>query len=61
MVTREYKCKKCGNTFELVQSIKDPPIKECKCGEELIQKYGTENKILWFNNPHCGAISKRFL
>jgi len=44
MPTYEYKCKKCGNTFEKFQSIKEEPIKKCKiCGGEvyrLISKNG---------------------
>lgn len=44
MPTYEYKCKKCGNTFEKFQSITADPIKNCKsCGGEvyrLISKNG---------------------
>jgi len=44
MPTYEYKCKKCGNTFEKFQSITEDPIKKCKsCGGEvyrLISKNG---------------------
>jgi len=29
----EYKCKKCGEIFEVVQKVNDPPLKVCiKCG-----------------------------
>lgn len=29
----EYKCIKCGEIFEVVQKISDPPLKKCiKCG-----------------------------
>ena len=36
MPTYEYKCKKCGNTFEKFQSITADPIKNCKsCGGEV--------------------------
>ncbi|MBN1223383.1 MAG: zinc ribbon domain-containing protein [Candidatus Aminicenantes bacterium] len=29
----EYKCSKCGTTFEVIQKIDDPPIVKClKCG-----------------------------
>ena len=29
----EYKCKKCGFVFEVLQKIKDAPLKDCiKCG-----------------------------
>ena len=44
MPTYEYKCKKCGNTFEKFQSITEDPIKKCKsCGGDvyrLISKNG---------------------
>ena len=36
MPTYEYKCKKCGNTFEKFQSITADPIKNCKsCDGEV--------------------------
>jgi putative FmdB family regulatory protein len=35
MPTYEYECKKCGDTFELFQSMSEEPIKVCpKCGGE---------------------------
>jgi putative FmdB family regulatory protein len=44
MPTYEYKCKKCGNTFEKFQSIVEEPVKICKkCNGEvnrLISKNG---------------------
>jgi putative FmdB family regulatory protein len=44
MPTYEYKCKKCGNTFEKFQSITADSIKKCKkCDGEvyrLISKNG---------------------
>jgi len=44
MPTYDYKCKKCGNTFEKFQSITADPIKNCKsCNGEvyrLISKNG---------------------
>ena len=44
MPTYEYKCKKCGNTFEKFQSITADPIEKCKgCDGEvyrLISKNG---------------------
>lgn len=30
MPTYEYRCKVCGNEFEVQQSIKDEPLAECK-------------------------------
>jgi putative FmdB family regulatory protein len=39
MPTYDYKCNKCGHTFEIMQSIKDEPLKKClKCGEDALQK-----------------------
>lgn len=33
MPTYEYKCEKCGDKFELFQSMKDEPADKCpKCG-----------------------------
>ncbi len=34
MPTYEYSCEKCGQTFELFQSMKDAPIKICTCGKK---------------------------
>ena len=32
----EYKCEKCGATFELIQKLTEPPKKKCsKCGGSL--------------------------
>lgn len=33
MPTYEYACTTCGKEFELFQSIKDDPLKVCKCGQ----------------------------
>jgi putative FmdB family regulatory protein len=36
MPTYEYECKKCGNTFDLFQSMADEPVKICPtCGGEV--------------------------
>lgn len=36
MPTYEYVCKACGHLFEIVQSMRDEPLKECpQCGGEL--------------------------
>jgi putative FmdB family regulatory protein len=36
MPTYGYRCKSCNNTFEIVQSIDEEPIKECpKCSGEV--------------------------
>jgi putative FmdB family regulatory protein len=35
MPTYEYECKKCGDSFELFQSMSEEPVKVCpKCGGE---------------------------
>ncbi|MCI0472413.1 MAG: zinc ribbon domain-containing protein [Ignavibacteria bacterium] len=39
MPTYDYKCGNCGNTFEIMQSIKDEPLKLCeRCGHESLVK-----------------------
>jgi putative FmdB family regulatory protein len=36
MPTYEYECKSCGHTFEIFQSMKEDPLKNCpKCGKEI--------------------------
>lgn len=42
MPTYDYKCTKCGDTFEIFQSMKDEPIKKCiKCDGEVKRLIGT--------------------
>ncbi|MBN2244997.1 MAG: zinc ribbon domain-containing protein [Candidatus Aminicenantes bacterium] len=34
----EYKCKKCGEVFEVFQKISDPPLTKCiKCGGPVVK------------------------
>jgi len=41
MPTYEYKCKQCGNLFELFQSMSAEPVKVCpKCGGEVVRLIG---------------------
>lgn len=41
MPTYEYKCLKCGNSFELFQSMSDEPVKVCpECGGEVKRLIG---------------------
>ncbi len=41
MPTYEYKCEKCGNVFEELQSITDDPVKECPtCGGKVHRLIG---------------------
>jgi putative FmdB family regulatory protein len=36
MPTYEYQCKTCSHTFEVFQSMSDPPLKNCpECGSEV--------------------------
>ena len=34
----EYKCKKCGNQFEVFQGISDPEVKSCNVCKGKVQK-----------------------
>ena len=39
MPTYEYKCKKCGHTFDKFQSIMAGPIKKCpECGKNAVER-----------------------
>src|SRR3954466_14678541 len=70
MPTYEYECPKCGYAFELVQSMRDEPIKKCpKCkklgvkrliggGAGLIFK-GTGFYITDYKNKDSAAKEKR--
>jgi putative FmdB family regulatory protein len=41
MPTYEYKCKKCGNVFEVFHSMSSDPVKSCpKCGGEVKKLIG---------------------
>jgi len=36
MPTYEYECKSCSHSFEVFQSMNDPPLKDCpECGKEV--------------------------
>jgi len=36
MPTYEYECKTCSHSFEVFQSMSDPPLKDCpECGSEV--------------------------
>jgi len=42
MPTYEYKCKKCGDVFEVFHSMSSEPVKLCpKCGGEVKKLIGT--------------------
>ena len=39
MPTYEYKCSDCGHEFEIIQSMKDEPLKKCpNCGKNKLRK-----------------------
>ncbi|MFA5405710.1 MAG: zinc ribbon domain-containing protein [Ignavibacteria bacterium] len=39
MPTYEYKCDNCNHEFEVMQSIKDEPLKKCpNCGKSKLKK-----------------------
>ncbi|HEY3128702.1 MAG TPA: zinc ribbon domain-containing protein [Acidobacteriota bacterium] len=34
----EYRCSKCGDTFEVMQKVSDPPVETCrKCGGKTVK------------------------
>ncbi len=46
MPTYQYRCNSCEHFFEVFQSIKDDPIKECeKCGKEVKKVYNSAGII----------------
>lgn len=48
MPTYEYECQKCGDRFELFQSIKDAPKKSCpKCKGRVKRLLGTGAGLLF--------------
>ena len=47
MPTYEYRCTKCGEHLEVVQSFKDAPLTECpQCGGELRKVYSPVGIVL---------------
>ena len=47
MPTYEYRCTKCGEHLEVVQSFKDAPLTECpQCGGELRKVYSAVGIVL---------------
>jgi putative FmdB family regulatory protein len=57
MPTYEYSCEKCAGTFELVQSMRDEPLKECP--KELCrQKKWGHGKVKRLIGTGAGLIFK---
>lgn len=57
MPTYDYSCEKCGGTFEVVQSMRDAPLKECP--KELCrQKKWGHGKVKRLIGTGAGLIFK---
>jgi putative FmdB family regulatory protein len=57
MPTYDYSCEKCGGTFEIVQSMRDAPLKECS--KELCrQKKWGHGKVKRLIGTGAGLIFK---
>ena len=57
MPTYDYSCEKCGGTFEIVQSMRDAPLKECP--KELCrQKKWGHGKVKRLIGTGAGLIFK---
>jgi putative FmdB family regulatory protein len=56
--TYEYRCDKCGKTFEVFQKITDDPVKKCQdCGGEVRRLVNATNFILkgngWYKTDYA--------
>lgn len=48
MPTYDYKCQKCGRTFEVFQSMTSPVIQKCeKCGGKVKRLIGTGGGLIF--------------
>jgi putative FmdB family regulatory protein len=57
MPTYEYHCEKCGTNFELVQSMRDEPLRECP-KEKCPQKPWGHGKVKRLVGSGAGLIFK---
>jgi putative FmdB family regulatory protein len=57
MPTYEYSCEKCGKTFEVSQSMRDPPFRECP-KEVCRQKKWGHGKVKRLLGSGAGLIFK---
>jgi putative FmdB family regulatory protein len=57
MPTYDYHCEKCGKNFELFQSMKDAPLKECP-KEQCRQKKWGHGKVKRLLGTGAGLIFK---
>ena len=58
MPTYEYRCDKCGETFEVFQRITDDPVRTCQdCGGEVRRLVNATNFILkgsgWYKTDYA--------
>lgn len=57
MPTYEYSCEKCGGTFDIVQSMRDAPLKKCP-KERCQQKTWGHGKVKRLIGSGAGLIFK---
>jgi len=57
MPTYDYSCEKCGGTFEIVQSMRDPALQECP-KELCLQKKWGHGKMKRLIGTGAGLIFK---
>src|SRR3982074_3609849 len=57
MPTYEYSCEKCGETFEVFQSMRDEPLKECPKEYCRLPKWG-HGKVKRLLGTGAGLIFK---
>jgi putative FmdB family regulatory protein len=57
MPTYEYRCEKCQGTFELFQSMKDPPLEVCPKEKCLLDTWG-RGKVKRLLGTGAGLIFK---
>jgi putative FmdB family regulatory protein len=57
MPTYEYSCEKCDGTFEIVQSMRDEPLRECPKGLCRQKKWG-HGKVKRLIGTGAGLIFK---
>ena len=58
MPTYEYRCDKCGRTFEVFQKITDSPVETCRdCGGKVQRLVNATNFILkgngWYKTDYA--------
>lgn len=60
MPTYEYECKNCGYHFEMFQSMKDDPIKDCpECGKTVKRLIGGGLGVIFKGNGFYTTDYKR--